>query len=78
VSSSTAEIYIPGADRESFAGPDDDRIDVLPEKPSYEPGDKARFQVRMPFSRSGPLSSPLSAEGFFRRVGSVAILRAET
>ncbi|MDO8431521.1 MAG: MG2 domain-containing protein [Candidatus Binatus sp.] len=54
-SSATSEIYIPGNDRESFAGRDDDRIDVLPEKPGYEPGDQARFQVRMPFAAATAL-----------------------
>ncbi|MBI2770044.1 MAG: alpha-2-macroglobulin [Burkholderiales bacterium] len=32
-----------------FGGEDHDRIDVLPEKKSYQPGDTAKFQVRMPF-----------------------------
>ncbi|RYF36513.1 MAG: alpha-2-macroglobulin, partial [Comamonadaceae bacterium] len=32
-----------------FGGQDHDRIDVLPEKKSYQPGETARFQVRMPF-----------------------------
>ncbi|SOE81482.1 hypothetical protein SAMN05446927_4767 [Caballeronia arationis] len=32
-----------------FGGENTDRIDVLPEKASYEPGETARFQVRMPF-----------------------------
>ena len=32
-----------------FGGEDHDRIDLLPEKKSYEPGETARFQVRMPF-----------------------------
>ena len=32
-----------------FGGEDHDRIDVLPEKKSYQPGDTAQFQVRMPF-----------------------------
>ncbi|WP_313074849.1 MG2 domain-containing protein [Melaminivora sp.] len=32
-----------------FGGQDHDRIDVLPEKKSYEPGETARLQVRMPF-----------------------------
>ena len=54
-SSANSEIYIPGDDRESFAGRDDDRIDVLPEKPGYEPGEKARFQVRMPFAEATAL-----------------------
>jgi uncharacterized protein YfaS (alpha-2-macroglobulin family) len=32
-----------------FGGENTDRIDVLPEKSAYEPGETARFQVRMPF-----------------------------
>ena len=32
-----------------FAQDNDDRIDVLPEKKRYEPGETARLQVRMPF-----------------------------
>ncbi len=32
-----------------FRSESSDRIDLLPEKKRYEPGDKARFQVRMPF-----------------------------
>ncbi len=32
-----------------FGGENHDRIDVLPEKKAYQPGDIARLQVRMPF-----------------------------
>jgi uncharacterized protein YfaS (alpha-2-macroglobulin family) len=32
-----------------FGGENNDRIDLLPEKKSYQPGETARFQVRMPF-----------------------------
>jgi uncharacterized protein YfaS (alpha-2-macroglobulin family) len=32
-----------------FGGEDHDRMDVLPEKKSYQPGEMAKFQVRMPF-----------------------------
>lgn len=32
-----------------FGGEDHDRIDLLPEKKSYQPGEVAKFQVRMPF-----------------------------
>ncbi|HNZ91143.1 MAG TPA: MG2 domain-containing protein, partial [Acidovorax sp.] len=32
-----------------FGGEDHDRIDLLPEKKSYQPGETAQFQVRMPF-----------------------------
>ena len=49
-SSANSEIFIPANEREWFAGRDDDRMDFIPEKPAYEPGDVARFQVRMPFA----------------------------
>ena len=32
-----------------FGGDNHDRMDLLPEKKRYEPGETARFQVRMPF-----------------------------
>jgi hypothetical protein len=54
-SSANSEIYIPGNEREWFAGRDDDRMDFIPEKPAYEPGDVARFQVRMPFAEATAL-----------------------
>ena len=38
-----------------FAQDNDDRIDVLPEKKRYEPGETARFQVRMPFREATAL-----------------------
>ena len=55
--SSTAytEVFIPGPGREWFEGHDEDRIDVLPEHPQYQPGDRARFQVRMPFAEATAL-----------------------
>lgn len=34
-----------------------DRIDLLPEKKRYEPGERARFQVRMPFREATALLS---------------------
>ncbi len=38
-----------------FAQDNDDRIDVLPEKKRYEPGETARLQVRMPFREATAL-----------------------
>ena len=38
-----------------FSQDNDDRIDVLPEKKRYEPGDTARLQVRMPFREATAL-----------------------
>jgi alpha-2-macroglobulin len=38
-----------------FAQDNDDRIDVLPEKKNYEPGETAQLQVRMPFREATAL-----------------------
>lgn len=38
-----------------FAQDNDDRIDVLPEKKHYEPGETAKLQVRMPFREATAL-----------------------
>jgi uncharacterized protein YfaS (alpha-2-macroglobulin family) len=38
-----------------FSATDNDRIDLLPEKKRYEPGDTASFQVRMPFREATAL-----------------------
>lgn len=38
-----------------FGGQDHDRMDLLPEKRSYEPGETARLQVRMPFRQATAL-----------------------
>jgi uncharacterized protein YfaS (alpha-2-macroglobulin family) len=38
-----------------FGGENDDRMDVIPEARSYEPGQTARFQVRMPFRHAQAL-----------------------
>ncbi len=40
-----------------FAQDNDDRIDLLPEKKHYEPGETARLQVRMPFREATALLS---------------------
>lgn len=40
-----------------FAQDNDDRIDVLPEKKSYQPGETAHLQVRMPFREATALVS---------------------
>lgn len=40
-----------------FAAGNQDRIDVIPEKPGYQPGDTARFQVRTPFREATALIS---------------------
>lgn len=50
-------------DAELWFGADNtDRMDVLPEKKAYQPGDTARFQVRMPF-RSATALVAVEREG---------------
>ncbi|MDM0114256.1 MG2 domain-containing protein [Variovorax sp. J22R133] len=44
-----ASIYVTRQGELWFGGEDHDRIDVLPEKKSYQPGETAKVQVRMPF-----------------------------
>jgi uncharacterized protein YfaS (alpha-2-macroglobulin family) len=49
------EIWVAGNDDWWFDASDNDRIDLLPEKKRYEPGDTARFQLRMPFKEADVL-----------------------
>jgi uncharacterized protein YfaS (alpha-2-macroglobulin family) len=49
------ELYVAGNDDWWFDVADNDRIDLLPEKKQYEPGEKARFQLRMPFKEADVL-----------------------
>jgi len=49
VSLAASSVYVTKQGELWFGGEDNDRIDVLPEKKSYEPGEIAKFQVRMPF-----------------------------
>ncbi|GBG13602.1 uncharacterized protein NMK_1153 [Novimethylophilus kurashikiensis] len=70
------QLYVADADNWFTAG-QSDRIDLLADKRAYEPGDKARFEVRMPFreatalvtvEREGILDSfvmPISAKSPF-------------
>jgi uncharacterized protein YfaS (alpha-2-macroglobulin family) len=48
-------LWITGAGELWFAQDDDDRIELLPEKTRYEPGQTARLQVRMPFRQATAL-----------------------
>jgi alpha-2-macroglobulin len=49
------EAWVPGSGRWWFDVQDHDRIDLLPEKRRYEPGEMARIQVRMPFRQATAL-----------------------
>ena len=51
----TRSQYVVGADRWWFRLGNSDRMDVIPEKKRYEPGERARFQVRMPFPQATAL-----------------------
>ena len=44
-----SNVYVTRQGELWFGGEDHDRMDVLPEKKSYQPGETAKFQVRMPF-----------------------------
>ncbi|HNI90860.1 MAG TPA: MG2 domain-containing protein, partial [Leptospiraceae bacterium] len=50
------EVYISGKDS-WFNVSDHDRMDVIPDKKSYEPGETAKFQIRMPFKTATALIS---------------------
>jgi uncharacterized protein YfaS (alpha-2-macroglobulin family) len=51
------DVWVGGKDQWWFPTDNGDRIDVLPEKKRYEPGETARFQVRMPFKDATALVS---------------------
>ncbi|OYT91209.1 MAG: alpha-2-macroglobulin [Burkholderiales bacterium PBB3] len=44
-----SSVYVTKQGELWFGGENTDRIDLLPEKKSYQPGETAKFQVRMPF-----------------------------
>ena len=56
-SGATSSVWLANGDSWWFGGTAGDRMDLLPEKQSYEAGDKARFQVRMPFRQATALVS---------------------
>nr|WP_314624589.1 MG2 domain-containing protein [uncultured Noviherbaspirillum sp.] len=50
-----ATVWVGGSDDNWFGAGNQDRIDVLPEKKQYQPGETAVFQVRMPFREATAL-----------------------
>jgi hypothetical protein len=62
VSAASPDLWLAGQGEWWFDVADSDRIDLLPEKRSYDPGDTARFQVRMPF-RSATVLVTVEREG---------------
>jgi len=55
VSMTNREVWVAGKGQWWFDVSDHDRIDILPEKKRYEPGETAKFQVRMPFREATAL-----------------------
>jgi len=49
------DVWIAGKSEWWFDVSDNDRIDLLPEKKKYEPGETAKFQIRMPFREATAL-----------------------
>jgi uncharacterized protein YfaS (alpha-2-macroglobulin family) len=56
------DAWVAGEDEWWFSVSDNDRMDLLPERPRYEPGETAQFQVRMPF-RSATALVTVEREG---------------
>ncbi|MCA1326000.1 MG2 domain-containing protein [Herbaspirillum sp. alder98] len=54
-SSSYSSVWVTGRGELWFDGENQDRIDILPEKKTYQAGETARFQVRMPFRHATAL-----------------------
>ncbi|TGK22652.1 alpha-2-macroglobulin family protein [Leptospira kmetyi] len=50
-----SSVWVTGKDDFWFAASDHDRMDLLPEKKEYQAGEKAKFQVRMPFREATAL-----------------------
>lgn len=51
----TSSVWVVGGDDWWFEPANHDRIDLVPEKKRYEPGETAKFQLRMPFRRASVL-----------------------
>ena len=57
ISQSYSDIWVTDRGELWFDGEDHDRIDLIPEKRRYQPGETAKFQVRMPFRMAAALVS---------------------
>ncbi len=62
ISAAHRDVWVYGKGEWWFDVADNDRIDLLPEKKRYEPGETAKFQVRMPF-RSATVLVTTEREG---------------
>ncbi|MGE8589444.1 MAG: alpha-2-macroglobulin, partial [Alcaligenes sp.] len=52
-----SSVWVSGSGELWFGGQNDDRIDVIPARKSWAPGEQAQFQVRMPFREATALVS---------------------
>ena len=66
-----SDVWVAGRDAQWFEASDNDRIDLLPVKPRFEPGERASFQLRMPF-RAATVLVTVEREGildtYLRRI----------
>jgi alpha-2-macroglobulin len=62
IARASASFWVAGAGDLWFEASNQDRIDVIPEKRTYQPGETARLQVRTPFREATALVS-VEAEG---------------
>ena len=62
VSRAASTVWVSGAEELWFGGENDDRIDVIPARKTWKPGETAQFQVRMPF-RSATALVAVEREG---------------
>ncbi len=61
------ETWIPGQEEAWFEARNDDRMDLISEKKQWEPGEEARFQVRLPFQEATALIT-VEREGILEAV----------
>lgn len=54
-SQAATTVWLVGQDELWFGGNNDDRIDIIPAKKTWKPGETAEFQVRMPFRQATAL-----------------------
>lgn len=55
VSASATSTWVTGADDLWFGGANDDRIDIIPSRKEWKPGEQAQFQVQMPYRHATAL-----------------------
>lgn len=55
VSATQTQVWVTGSDDLWFTAGNDDRIDIIAARKSWQPGEVAEFQVRMPFRRATAL-----------------------